>query len=369
MKGLRKCLTPFAPDQSGAVSVLYELGGILVICDAGGCVGNICGFDEPRWQGRKSAIFSAGLRDMDAIMGRDELLVKKLAAAAKEIDASFAAIIGTPVPAVIGTDYHALTRMAERTLHLPVIAIDTNGMDLYDKGASKAYLELMARFAGTETRAGVLSGAGVQPQEEARLQAVAQTVAQEGMIGILGCCPLEVSDNLAAEKLRDDYLAKGYDRVFVYGMDESLDSIRLSSKVRKHVVISPSGLAAARYMEKKYGIPYECEDILSAAFLRGCDEKWKGKKVLITDQQVAGNSMRKLLQEAGAEVTVSSWFTMDKGLKQPGDVHLKEEDQFEELVRTGNYDCIIADPLLKELTGQWKGSFIAKPQFALSGKA
>ena len=40
MRGLRKYLTPFAPDQSGAVSVLYELGGIIVICDAGGCTGN-----------------------------------------------------------------------------------------------------------------------------------------------------------------------------------------------------------------------------------------------------------------------------------------------------------------------------------------
>ena len=28
MRGLRKYLTPFAPDQSGAVSVLYEFGGI-----------------------------------------------------------------------------------------------------------------------------------------------------------------------------------------------------------------------------------------------------------------------------------------------------------------------------------------------------
>ena len=46
MRGLRKYLTPFAPDQSGAVSVLYEFGGIIVICDAGGCTGNICGFDE-----------------------------------------------------------------------------------------------------------------------------------------------------------------------------------------------------------------------------------------------------------------------------------------------------------------------------------
>lgn len=82
MKGLRRFLTPFAPDQSGAVSVLYELGGIVVIVDAGGCAGNICGFDEPRWSETRSAIFSAGLRDMDAIMGRDKLLVKKIADAA-----------------------------------------------------------------------------------------------------------------------------------------------------------------------------------------------------------------------------------------------------------------------------------------------
>ena len=41
MRGLRKYLTPFAPDQSGAVSVLFELGGIVVICDAGGCTGNV----------------------------------------------------------------------------------------------------------------------------------------------------------------------------------------------------------------------------------------------------------------------------------------------------------------------------------------
>ncbi len=55
-------------DVPGAVSVLYELGGIVVICDAGGCTGNVCGFDEPRWFETRSAIFSAGLRDMDAIL-------------------------------------------------------------------------------------------------------------------------------------------------------------------------------------------------------------------------------------------------------------------------------------------------------------
>ena len=66
MKGLWKYISPFAPDDSGAAAVLYGLNGIVVICDAGGCAGNICGFDEPRWfSGKKSAVFSAGLRDMD----------------------------------------------------------------------------------------------------------------------------------------------------------------------------------------------------------------------------------------------------------------------------------------------------------------
>ena len=147
MKGLRKYLTPFAPDQSGAVSVLYELGGIIVICDAGGCTGNVCGFDEPRWFSRKSAVFSAGLRDMDAILGRDDRLVEKLTDAASKLEVSFAAVIGTPVPAVIGTDYRALERMSEKRIDLPILTVDTDGMELYDAGEEKAYLALFQKFA------------------------------------------------------------------------------------------------------------------------------------------------------------------------------------------------------------------------------
>ncbi len=140
MRGLRKYLTPFAPDQSGAVSVLFELGGIVVICDAGGCTGNVCGFDEPRWFEQKSAIFSAGLRDMDAILGRDDRLVAKLAdVEQKRWRQAFAAVIGTPVPAVIGTDHQALQRMSEKKTELPVLTVNTDGMELYDAGERKLF--------------------------------------------------------------------------------------------------------------------------------------------------------------------------------------------------------------------------------------
>ena len=36
MKGLRKYLSPFAPDQSGAAAVLCEFHGLIIILDAGG---------------------------------------------------------------------------------------------------------------------------------------------------------------------------------------------------------------------------------------------------------------------------------------------------------------------------------------------
>ena len=150
MKGLRKYLSPFAPDQSGAAAVLCEFHGLIIILDAGGCAGNICGFDEPRWFESRSAIFSAGLRDMDAILGRDDRLVAKLVDAADKIDANFAAIVGTPVPAVIATDYRALQRMCEKKTNLPILTVDTNGMELYDVGEEKAWLTLFKTFAGKD---------------------------------------------------------------------------------------------------------------------------------------------------------------------------------------------------------------------------
>ena len=343
MKGLRKYLTPFAPDQSGATSVLYAIGGILVIIDAGGCVGNICGFDEPRWQGAKSAIFSAGLRDMDAILGRDELLVQKLVMAAEQIDAKFVALIGTPVPAVIGTDYHALMRMAERKLKMKILPIDTNGMDLYDKGASKAYFELVKAFAG---------------QKEA---------AKTHSVGILGCDPLDMSDAQAEEKLRSYYLAQGYEQCFLYGSAETLDWIENAGQVEKNIVVSPAGLEAARYLRRKFGTPYEVEDPLGMSYAEKVDMQ-AGQQVLVVDQQVTAGSIRKVLEEKGAKVTVASWFMMDPELKREGDVRLREEDDFTELAESGRFDIIIADPVQERMAGAFQGRFLPKNQFSLSGK-
>ena len=343
MRGLRKYLTPFAPDQSGAVSVLYELGGIIVICDAGGCTGNVCGFDEPRWFERKSAVFSAGLRDMDAILGRDDRLVAKLVDAAEKVEAGFAAVIGTPVPAVIGTDYQALKRMCEKKTDLPVLAVNTDGMELYDGGERKAYLELFKVFAREKLP------------------------VETGRVGILGMTPQDVSDLKAADKVREKFKSQGHQAV-CYGMGDGLDEVKKASSVEKNIVVSPAALECARYLEKTFGTPYEVGYPLVEELVP--DMEYAGKKILIVQQQVMAGSIRAELRKRGGDgkITVASWFSMEKDLLEEGDVPLKDEEDYMDLVEKGRYDVIFADPCMKRMAKTFSGVFVDAVHFAVSGK-
>ena len=343
MRGLRKYLTPFAPDQSGAVSVLFELGGIVVICDAGGCTGNVCGFDEPRWFEQKSAIFSAGLRDMDAILGRDDRLVAKLADAAQKVEATFAAVIGTPVPAVIATDYLALKRMTEKKINLPILTVDTDGMELYDKGEEKAFLELFKTFAEEK-----------YPVDEHR-------------IGILGMTPQDVSDLKAADKIRELFLQKYGQKAVCYCMGDGLKEIKKASSVSRNIVVSPAALMTAKYLEKTFGTPYEIYYPLVDELLPEMD--YTGKRILIVHQQVIADSVRKELLKRGAEaVQTAGWFMMKKELSLDGDVILRDEDAYIELIQNGDFDIIFADGCMERMTPKFDGVFVNLRHFAVSGK-
>ena len=136
--------TPLPSDISGAVSVLFDKGGMIVILDAGGCTGNVCGFDLPEWKTEKepeegeSIIYSAGLRDLDAILGRDKMLLDKIGKALPYIRPRFLALIGTPVSSVIGTDLAALARTAERRFGIPALAVPSTGMRPFEEGVRMA---------------------------------------------------------------------------------------------------------------------------------------------------------------------------------------------------------------------------------------
>ncbi|MBE5998906.1 MAG: nitrogenase molybdenum-iron protein [Sarcina sp.] len=377
-RGFRRFTTPFAPDQSGAVSVLYDMGGLCVVCDAGGCTGNICGFDEPRWFRSKSAVFSAGLRDMDAILGRDDLLVKKLAEAAGQIPADFAAIIGTPVPAVIGTDYRALCRMAEKKTGLPVLGIATNGMDYYDRGIEKTSLALLDSFCRRSGKHAKLHPA----DEDRKLKTGSAAEKKERIIGIWGYSPLDFAGILTGDSLRAWSRAQGYDTMICCGAGTDISLLRRIPEAEKNIVLSPAGTAPAQWLAKEYGIPWEYgvpdtkgllsslpggKQLLSEAGER--KEYSRGRKILVVHQQVLARRLADLLQKNGFQADAASFFLMHKDLLQPADMQLREETDLRKLVEERKYDIVIADRAMGQILAGLPVRLVHLPHFAVSGKA
>lgn len=342
MKMLLKRLSPFAPDHSGAVSVFFELGGLIVICDAGGCTGNICGFDEPRWFTSRCALFSAALRDMDAILGRDENLVRKTVAAMEDTDAAFTVLVSTPVPAVIGTDFKALRRMIRNRTGKPVLAVPAAGTGLYEAGAEAAYMELFQEFAQES-----------YPVEPDRA-------------GVLGVTPLDFSRTDAGDAVAASFRAPGRENICCYGMGCGLDQIVKASASARNFAVSPSGLKAARYLKEKFGTPYEvCCPYLPAS-LESQLPALEWKKTLVIHQQFAGNEIRRRL---GATVTVGSFFRMEKEYMLPGDVFFEGEEDLAAYLSANRFDAVIADPVFRRLfPPDFRGIFLPFRHFAVSGQ-
>ena len=384
VRGLRRFLPPFAPDASGASSVLYSLGGITVICDAGGCAGNICGFDEPRWLTEKSAIYSAGLRDMDAILGRDDRLVEKLKRTVASVgteNVSFAAIIGTPVPSVIATDYQALKRMCERRIGIHTLCIDTTGMELYDAGAEKAYMELFRSYLDGDAA----NNTGCKSADLSQVPAANMTVCTDsissaeikdytGYTGVLGATPLDTGMN----KVKDFFSkALDTDKLCCFCLGDGIAAIRQVGSMSRNIVIAPSALRLAEYLKQSFGTPYEIyypgADLLLAGALKNRDSDNAGlqlhdKRVLIIHQHVLALSLAKLIEAYGTKsIKTASWFKL---IPDMDGIHLREEGDLTELINKFNPDIIISDRIIEPLV-RASGSnalIIDMPHFAVSGR-
>ena len=355
MKGLMKYLSPFAPDISGATEVLFRMNGLIVIIDAGGCTGNVCGFDEPRWKTERSAIFSAGLRDLDAILGRDEAMMGKIGDVLRLMgDAEFLALVGTPVPSVIATDYQALKRMGQRRFGIRTLTIPTTGMELYDKGQERAYMELLREYIRDENHASDSLGQGSGENE------ISDEADRKCAMGIFGATPMDLLESDTEDILRERVLGCGGSDVRVFGQD--VKDFTDAPGFRENLVISPSGLAPARYLKERYGVPYEVRYPLPDNYTGFLLDGMKAEKVLVVHQAVLAETIRAQISAAYPDVICdTATFFMPFGES----IALKEEDDFIQLVRDRDYDVIVGDPLLERAVRGKR--FVPLPHFAVSG--
>ena len=371
MARLSLWLPPFSPDYSGASAVLFDLKTVTAMHDASGCTGNYTGYDDPRWYGSHSGIFCSGLRQIDAVLGDDEKLIKKMEAAARDIQPDLMALVGSPVPMVIGADLEGIAVELEERTGIPSFGFDMTGTAYYDRGAFRAAKALMDRYTAKQA---------------------AKEAAIERRVNILGALPMDFG---TGEEIRDfkRFLAEnGYETGLCLAMDYSLSDLKEAASAQVNLAVSRFGFLMAQYMEQRFRIPYLCgfpagesgekawlealervRETKHSEILNAVEQKdgTEDMSILIVGEQVMSNSLRyALFRDMGiTRVTVGCLYGPEPALALPGDLDLSDEKKIRQAMNRPDYQMIIADPFLKVLLPEnTEKKFLPFSQYAVSSK-
>ena len=236
MKQVSVILSTYTADVSGVCSALYELGGMVVIHDPSGCNSTYNTHDEPRWYDQDSLVFISGLSEIDAIMGNDQKFIDDIVRAAKELSPRFIALVRTPVPLMIGTDFEAIRDIIAQETGLPVFYFATNGMHSYVRGAGMAMKTIAEEMVA-------------EPPEE-------MSGNTSMRINLLGVTPLDFSINSTLSSMKDFFEHHGCEIISTFAMGSSPEKISRAGEANVNVVVSSVGLPAAKVLYKRFGTPY-----------------------------------------------------------------------------------------------------------------
>lgn len=263
MKEAYRILPVCAGDVSGIASALYELGGMVVIHDPSGCNSTYNTHDEIRWYDQESYIFISGLNMRDAILGNDRKFIDDIVEAAGELDPKpcFIAICNSPVPYLNGTDFSGICRIVEARCGIKTFYVPGNGMHDYVRGAGRAFLEYARRMLPAP-------GQGTDSSAEPSFrQKVVRNIDRQGLgrdseqprrlrVCVLGATPLTYGNRRSIPHLRRILEMDGFEVTAVWAMGSTPQEIYKSTDADVNLVISDTGILAARYLKETYGIPF-----------------------------------------------------------------------------------------------------------------
>ena len=357
MSSMFHFLPSFAPDYSGFFSALHGLDGLMVLHDPSGCLGNYVSCDEPRWYHDPRPVFTSLLKEMQAIIGDDSLLIEKVVKAAQTFKPPFICLLTTPVPSLIGFDPRGTALAIEMETGIPAFGVDTTGFPNYETGIAKAMDLLHRHFMLTDTE------------------------KKEKSVNILGMTPLDYFIHDQTERMRSVVEGFGWSVNAFVGGGNSLDDVRNARAAEKNIVMCAAALPLAQRMQAEDGIPYwmgpPCGSAGMAslkAFLHDESEEavlpaQGGKRALIIAEQACANALRLHLQgdKNYGEIAVASFFRLEDELRQPQDVFLKNEAALRRLMKESRCDVIIGDPLFEHFN-QHHIPFIPMPHPAVSSR-
>ena len=364
MKQIASRISIYSADTFGVCSALYELGGLCVMHDASGCNSTYNTHDEPRWYDFDSMVYISGISEMEAIMGDDQKFIDDIIYTAKELNPKFIALAGTPIPTMIGTDFKAIANIVENETKIPTFGFNTTGMNSYVSGAYKAFEALSKRFLKRNDK---------------------ESRAEKSRVNILGATPLDFSINSSIKSTVDLLKENDFDVISTWAMGSTLEDIKNSVNADVNLVISYSGMGAAKYMYEKFNIPYIVgtpfgkefakkivADLKEAIITKENKISYinrkidKNPQITIVGESIMSESLAYAIStEKNKTVNVISTLETDKNLLLEGDKLKIYEDDIEKELK--NSKIIIADPLYRPIC-PLNSNFISLPHEGFSGR-
>ena len=379
MKQIASRISIYSADAFGVCSALYELGGLCVMHDASGCNSTYNTHDEPRWYDFDSMVYISGLSEMEAIMGDDQKFIDDIVYTAKELSPNFIAMAGTPIPTMIGTDFKAIANIIEKETNIPTFGFDTTGMHSYVSGAYKAFEALAKRFLKRNDK----ESRGEQKESiDKESREVKNTIIK---VNILGATPLDFSINKSVEAMVDLLKENNFEVISTWAMGSSLDDIKNAGDADVNLVVSYSGMGAAKYMYENLNIPYVIGTPFGKEFANKMISDLKEVKstkenkisysnrkidkdaeITIVGESIMSESLAYAIsKEKNKTVNVISSLETDEKLLLEGDKIAMFEDDIEKCLK--NSKTIIADPLFRPIC-PLDSNFISLPHEAFSGR-
>ena len=379
MKQIASRISIYSADAFGVCSALYELGGLCVMHDASGCNSTYNTHDEPRWYDFDSMVYISGLSEMEAIMGDDQKFIDDIVYTAKELSPNFIAMAGTPIPTMIGTDFKAIANIIEKETNIPTFGFDTTGMHSYVSGAYKAFEALAKRFLKRNDKESRVEKKESIDKESREAK---NTIIK---VNILGATSLDFSINKSVEAMVDLLKENNFEVISTWAMGSSLEYIKNAGDADVNLVVSYSGMGAAKYMYENLNIPYVIGTPFGKEFAKKVISDLKEVKstkenkisysnreidkdaeITIVGESIMSESLAYAIsKEKNKTVNVISSLETDEKLLLEGDKIAMFEDDIEKCLK--NSKTIIADPLFRPIC-PLDSNFISLPHEAFSGR-
>ena len=275
MRQVAGLISTYSSDEFGICSALFELGGMVVMHDASGCNSTYTTHDEPRWYEMDSMVYISAISEAEAIMGDDDKFIRDLVETAGELHPAFIALVGAPIPYMIGTDLDAIAMIVEQETGIPCFGFQANGMHDYTVGVSMAMKRMVEAFAGErlagaagkELSAGAADGeafagnaevSGGNAADGVDLRQIGQRNQRTGQtaVNIIGATPLDFSVNGSIASIRQWITDNDMIPGVCLSMGCGIEELKKLKDADVNLVVSGGGLAAARVLEERFGTPY-----------------------------------------------------------------------------------------------------------------